>query len=71
MREVARKAEEMIEKIFFGASLSEKIWPLIGIFFILAGIQLFISGLLADIIVKNYYKNRNTMNYSIKEIIEL
>jgi len=60
----------MIEKIFFGASLSEKIWPLIGIFFILAGIQLFISGLLADIIVKNYYKNRNTMNYSIKEIIE-
>ncbi len=59
----------MIEKIFFGASLAEKIWPLIGIFFILAGIQLFISGLLADIIVKNYYKNRNTMNYSIKEII--
>lgn len=58
-----------VEKIFFGAALAEKIWPLIGIFFILAGIQLFISGLLADIIIKNYYKNRNAMNYSIKEII--
>ncbi|MFA7209270.1 MAG: glycosyltransferase family 2 protein [Parcubacteria group bacterium] len=59
-----------IEKIFFGTSLAEKIWPLIGVFFILAGIQLFISGLLADIIIKNYYKNRNRMNYSIKEVIE-
>ncbi|MCX6766051.1 MAG: glycosyltransferase family 2 protein [Candidatus Moranbacteria bacterium] len=59
-----------IEKIFFGASLSEKIWPLIGIFLILVGIQLFASGLLADILIKNYYKNRNQMNYSIKAIIE-
>lgn len=58
-----------IEKMFFRASISEKIWPLIGIFFILAGIQLFISGLLADIMVKNYYKNRNRMNYSIEKII--
>lgn len=59
-----------VEKIFFNASLSEKIWPLIGVFMILVGIQLFISGLLADILVKNYYKNRNKMNYSIKEVIE-
>jgi glycosyltransferase involved in cell wall biosynthesis len=58
-----------IEKIFFNASLAEKIWPLIGIFFILTGMQLFISGLLADILVKNYYKNRDQMNYSIKSII--
>lgn len=58
-----------IEKIFLGASLSEKIWPLIGVFMIMVGIQLFIFGLLADILLKNYYKNRGTMNYSIKEII--
>jgi glycosyltransferase involved in cell wall biosynthesis len=58
-----------VEKIFLGAALAEKIWPLVGIFFILAGIQLFISGLLADIIIKNYFKNRNQMNYSIKEVI--
>lgn len=59
-----------IDKIFFGASLSEKIWPLVGIFLILVGIQLFVSGLLADIMVKNYYKNHHRMNYSIKEIKE-
>jgi glycosyltransferase involved in cell wall biosynthesis len=59
-----------IEKIFYGASLSEKIWPLVGIFFIMVGIQLFISGLMFDILIKNYYKNRNRMNYAIKEIIE-
>jgi glycosyltransferase involved in cell wall biosynthesis len=60
----------MIEKIFFGASLSEKIWPLMGIFMVLIGIQLFIFGLLADILIKNYYKSQGHMNYSIKEIVE-
>jgi len=57
-------------KIFFHMSLSQKIWPLIGVFFILAGIQLFVSGLLADILIKNFYKGLGRMNYSIKEIIE-
>jgi glycosyltransferase involved in cell wall biosynthesis len=59
-----------IEKIFFGASLSDKIWPLMGALLVMVGIQLFISGLLADISVKNYYKNRKRMNYSIQEVIE-
>jgi glycosyltransferase involved in cell wall biosynthesis len=57
-------------KIFFHISLSQKIWPLIGVFFILAGIQLFVSGLLADILIKNFYKGQGRMNYSVKEIIE-
>lgn len=59
-----------VEKVFFGAQLSERIWPLIGVFFVLIGIQLFIFGLLADILIKNYYKGQGRMNYSIKEIIE-
>ncbi|MFZ2193672.1 MAG: glycosyltransferase family 2 protein [Candidatus Moraniibacteriota bacterium] len=59
----------IIEKIM-GLSISEKIWPLIGVFFIMIGVQLFIFGLLADIIIKNYYKSQNKMNYSIKEIRE-
>jgi glycosyltransferase involved in cell wall biosynthesis len=59
-----------VEKIFFDASLSEKIWPMMGVFLIMIGIQLFIFGLLADILIKNYYKERKQMNYSIKEIIE-
>lgn len=57
-----------VEKIFFGISLSEKIWPLIGVFLVMVGIQLFIFGLLADILVKNYYKTRGAMNYSIKSV---
>lgn len=59
----------LIEKIFFGASLSEKIWPLIGVFLTVIGVQLFVFGLLADIMIKNYYKGRQKMNYSIKEVI--
>lgn len=59
-----------IEKVFFGESLSERIWPMIGIFFLLAGIQLFIFGLMSDMIVRSYYRNQGTMNYSIKTITE-
>ncbi len=59
-----------VEKIFFNASLSEKIWPLIGVFFVMIGVILFIFGLLADIIIRGYYKEQGRMNYSIKEIIE-
>lgn len=56
-----------IEKVFYGARLSERLWPLIGVFFLLIGVQLFIYGLLADVIVRNYYHMRNRMNYTIKE----
>lgn len=57
-------------KIVYHQSLSEKIWPLIGVFLMVVGIQFFISGLLADILVKSYYKNKKEMNYSIQKIIE-
>lgn len=60
----------LIEKIFFGASLSERLWPLVGIFFVLIGVQLFVSGLLADMVVRSYYQIRNRMNYSIREVRE-
>ncbi len=60
----------IIEKLFFDAELSEKIWPLMGIFLIMIGVQFFIFGLLSDIVTKIYYKNHERMNYSIKEIIE-
>jgi len=50
-------------------TLSNRIWPIIAVFMILAGLQLFISGLLADIAVKTYY-NGKRKSYNIKEIIE-
>lgn len=59
----------LIEKLYFGASLSQRLWPLIGVFFTLIGVQLFISGLLADIAVKSYFQTRHRMNYNIREVI--
>lgn len=59
-----------IEKIFFGASIAQRNWPLVGVFFMLVGIQLFIFGLLADILIKIYFRGQGTMNYNIKEVIK-
>jgi glycosyltransferase involved in cell wall biosynthesis len=59
-----------VEKIFFGVSIAERIWPLIGAFLLMIGVQIFIFGLLAGILMKNYYKERGEMNYSIKEVIK-
>jgi glycosyltransferase involved in cell wall biosynthesis len=58
-----------IARLFFDFPLSNKIWPIVAIFLILVGLQLFISGLMADVLIKSYYKDKH-MNYSIKEIIE-
>ena len=58
------------DKIFFGAQLAQRIWPMVGVFLTLAGLQMFIFGLMADILIKNYYHGRGRMNYSIKQIIE-
>ncbi len=59
----------LVEKLVFGASLSERLWPLIGVFFALIGIQLFVSGLLADISVRSYYQARHRMNYNVREVV--
>ncbi len=56
------------EKVFFGAAIADRIWPLVGIFFLLGGMQLFIFGLLVDIAMKDYYHGRGRMNYVIKNI---
>ncbi len=57
-------------KVFYGESLSERLWPLVGAFLTLAGLQMFIFGLIADILVKSYYKTRGRMNYSVRTVIE-
>ena len=60
----------VIAKLFFGMSLADKVWPLMGVFFIMIGLILFIFGLLADIIIKNHYRVQGRMNYSIREVVE-
>ncbi|MCI0471344.1 MAG: glycosyltransferase family 2 protein, partial [Candidatus Aminicenantes bacterium] len=59
-----------IARVFYGFMLAERIWPLVAVFLVLMGVQLFVFGLLADIVVKNYYKTQGRMNYKIKEIVE-
>lgn len=56
-----------VARLWYGYPLSNSIWPLIAILFILVGIQLFISGLLAEIVIKNYYHN-NRKPYHISAI---
>ena len=58
----------LIEKLLFNESLAERVWPLMGVFLIMLGVQFFIFGFLADIIIKNYYKGAHRMNYTIKSI---
>ena len=59
-----------IERLFLGISLQERIWPMIGVMLVLVGLQLFISGLLADIVIKNYFKIKGSRGYTIKEVID-
>jgi glycosyltransferase involved in cell wall biosynthesis len=60
----------VVARLYFAVPMADKVWPLVSIFMILMGIQLFIFGLLADIVTKNYYKTQRRMNYNIKEIVE-
>jgi len=60
----------LVEKVFFEGSLQGRIWPMIGVMLILVGVQLFVSGLLADILIKNYFKAKGSRGYSVKEIID-
>lgn len=45
------------------------VWPLLSAFLILTGIQLFVSGLLSEILTKSYYETTRDTPYSIREII--
>ena len=53
-----------------GHSLSDTVLPLLTAFLFFTGIQLFISGLISDMLSKNYYSSINDTVYSIKEILE-
>lgn len=57
----------LVEKVYFGNSIGDRLWPMIGIFMISAGIQLFITGILADMLMRDYYRGRGRMNYSIRK----
>ena len=53
-----------------GVSMSDTAYPLLAVFLILAGMQLFVSGLIADVSSKHYYQTTKDKSYNIKDIIE-
>jgi len=55
---------------FAGQGMSETAWPMLTLFLTLSGLQLFVTGLLADILLKNYFENTNATPYSIKQVFD-
>ncbi|PTN37568.1 glycosyltransferase family 2 protein [Desulfonatronum sp. SC1] len=53
-----------------GQNLSNTVWPLLSAFSVITGLQLFVSGLLADMMSKLYYEKSKDKSYIIREVIE-
>lgn len=53
-----------------GTDASDTAWPVLTMFLFLSGIQFFISGLLADIMLKEYFETTKDKAYSIRAITE-
>ena len=60
----------VISRILGKISLTDRPLFLLGILIIIMGIQFFISGVLADIAIKSYYKQTNNSNYLIEKVIK-
>jgi glycosyltransferase involved in cell wall biosynthesis len=58
-----------VARIVLAQSIGNRVWPMIGVFLLVLGIQFFVSGLLADIMIKTYHQARKIKPYEIKEII--
>lgn len=50
--------------------LSDRVWPLVALFFSLIGVQLFIWGILANIIIKQKYEISDKHPYKVVNVIE-
>ena len=59
-----------IERVFFGIPLAGRTLPIASLFLVLFGTQLFIMGLLADIMMRNYYNTSKEQSYFIRNSIE-
>ncbi|MFW5702354.1 MAG: glycosyltransferase [Candidatus Dojkabacteria bacterium] len=52
-------------------SLSTSIWPLMAVFLVITGTQLFIFGIIIDLVIKNYYASGREPLYTLKEDLTL
>lgn len=57
-----------VMRLAWAYPLSTSIWPLVAVLAILGGLQLFITGLLAEVLAKSYY-TENRRPYTVKSVI--
>jgi len=58
-------------KFILGVSLIQTPLPIVGAMFVIVGVQLIMSGLLAEVLMRTYYSDQSRMPYSIKEKINI
>lgn len=59
----------VFQKLVYAVSLSDTALPLFAVFMCLLGLQFFISGILADIGVKNYFAVRESDAYRVADVL--
>lgn len=57
-------------RVLQGVDLSDTFLPVVSVFMVMVGVQFFVSGILADIAVKNYYRNTNHKPYVVNKVLE-
>lgn len=58
-----------VQRLFFGVTLSDRPLFMVSIFMAIVGVQFFVTGILADIMLKIYFGQKNRKNYLIEEMI--
>lgn len=58
------------EKIFYSVNIGDRPLLLFGVLLILTGLQLFSSGIIAELQIRTYYESQNKPIYRIKEIYD-
>ena len=57
------------QKLFFGMDLTRDFLPVGSFLTVIIGVNFFVSGLLADIALKNYYSGMGRKTYTIEEVV--
>jgi len=57
-------------RIFFGEALAGRVLPIASLFLILFGVQLFVTGLLSDMITRHYHSTTDEKSYFVKDVSE-
>lgn len=60
----------VIQRLFFGESLSDRPLFIVGFFLIVIGVQFIAFGILADIVLKVYYGQNERKTYLIEKVVE-